>query len=78
MILPHHGSTNNLETRFVQHFNPSSVIASCSKRSVQNAYHPPEGSPIQGLYTANNGAITVKINTDGGLTVESFLNTAKN
>jgi len=78
LILPHHGSTTNLDVRFVESLKPAIVIASCSKRSVTNAYHPLEGSSIEAFYTASDGAVTVKIKADGTLNAKSFLNTAKN
>ena len=78
LILPHHGSTTNLDVRFVESLKPAVVIASCSKRSVTNAYRQPEGSSAQVFYTASDGAVTVKINADGMLTANSFLNTISN
>jgi competence protein ComEC len=78
LILPHHGSTTNLDARFVQSLKPTVVIASCSKRSVSNAYHPPEGSSTQAFYTASDGAVTVKIKADGALSADRFLSTATN
>jgi len=78
LILPHHGSTTNLDVRFVESLKPAVVIASCSKRFVRNAYHRPEGSSVQAFYTAIDGAVTVKINADGVLKANSFLSTAKN
>jgi competence protein ComEC len=73
LILPHHGSTNNLDAGFITALKPDIVIASCSKRSAKNAYHPPEGSSIRAFYTAIDGAVTVKINAGGILSIVSFL-----
>jgi len=78
LILPHHGSTNSLDVGFIESLKPDIIIASCSKRAVKNAYHPPEGSSIQTFYTASDGAVTVKINSGNILTTNSFLNVAKN
>jgi competence protein ComEC len=77
LILPHHGSTTNLDARFVESLKPAIVIASCSKRSVSNAYRPPKGASIQAFYTASDGAVTVKIKSDGKLDANGFLNAAK-
>ena len=77
LILPHHGSTTNLDARFVESLKPTIVIASCSKRSISNAYHPPKGASIQAFYTASDGAVTVKIKSDGNLDANGFLKAAK-
>ena len=78
LILPHHGSTTNLDVCFVESLKPAVVIASCSKRSVSNAYRPPEGSSMRAFYTASDGAVTIKINADGTLDADCFLNPSKN
>jgi competence protein ComEC len=78
LILPHHGSTTNLDARFVESLKPAVVIASCSKRSVKNAYQPPEGSSTQAFYTASDGAVMVKIKADGTLSTNRFLSRATN
>lgn len=73
MVLPHHGSTTNLDKRFIKHFNPSIAIASCSRRSLRNAYQPADKDIVETLYTARDGAITVKIKADGTISVDGFL-----
>ncbi|MHC4288764.1 MAG: DNA internalization-related competence protein ComEC/Rec2 [Planctomycetota bacterium] len=78
LILPHHGSTTNLDVGFVESLKPAVVIASCSKRSVSNAYRPPEGSSMRAFYTASDGAITIKINADSTMNADYFLKTDRN
>ena len=73
VVLPHHGSTNNLDSRFVEHLNPSFVIASGSLRNAANTYQPPAGSGIQKFHTAKDGAVTLKIKADGTLSTDGFL-----
>ena len=73
MVLPHHGSTNNLDEHFIEQLSPSVVIASCSRRNAPRAYHPPEDSDTQAFYTAIDGAVTVKIKADGTLSADGFL-----
>ncbi len=73
MVLPHHGSRNNLDERFIEQLSPSIVIASCSRRNAPRAYHPPEDSEMQAFYTAIDGAVTVKIKADGTLSADGFL-----
>lgn len=76
LVLPHHGSTNNLSQSFVESFNPSVLIASCSRRTVRNAYHPSSDSTTQAFYTATDGAVTVKIKADGTLSITGFRNSS--
>ncbi|MHC4926458.1 MAG: ComEC/Rec2 family competence protein [Planctomycetota bacterium] len=76
MVLPHHGSTNNLNPEFVEKLSPSAVITSCSTRHAPRAWQPPEDSGIQAFYTATDGAVTVKIKADGTLSADGFLKTA--
>ncbi|MHC5141661.1 MAG: DNA internalization-related competence protein ComEC/Rec2 [Planctomycetota bacterium] len=78
LILPHHGSTTNLDAHFVESLKPAVVVASCSKRSVKNAFHPPEESSIQAFYTASNGAVTININANGDLCTNPFISTSTN
>ncbi|MBL7214241.1 MAG: DNA internalization-related competence protein ComEC/Rec2 [Phycisphaerae bacterium] len=77
MVLPHHGSTTNLDTRFVEQLSPAIVIASCSRKNLSNAYKPHEGSDAQCFYTPIDGAVTVKIKADGTLRATGFLNSNK-
>lgn len=72
MMLPHHGSTNNLDLRFVEAFSPSTVIASCSTRALENTYHPKGDSETQAYYTASDGAVMIKIKADGTLNTTGF------
>jgi len=74
MVLPHHGSTTNLDTRFIEQLSPTIVIASCSSRNSPNAYHPSSDCQIQAFYTATNGAVTVKIKADGTISATGYLN----
>ena len=74
MILPHHGSTTNLDARFIEQLSPAIVIASCSGRNAPNAWCPLNHSQIRAFYTAIDGAVTVKIKADGALSAVGFLN----
>jgi competence protein ComEC len=73
LVLPHHGSTTNLNPGFVENFKPQAVIASCATNRVKNAYHPPTASGTQAFYTATDGAVTVKIKADSTLTTVGYL-----
>ena len=74
LILPHHGSTVNLDGHFVEQLAPDILIASCSSRNQPNAYHPAEDSDARCFYTSVDGAVTVKIKADGALSATGFLN----
>lgn len=73
MVLPHHGSTVNLDDRFISHFKPEVIIASCAYNRVENAWQSPEGSTAKVYYTGRDGAVTVKIKADGTLSADGFL-----
>ncbi|MDH4201608.1 MAG: DNA internalization-related competence protein ComEC/Rec2 [Phycisphaerae bacterium] len=74
LVLPHHGSTNNLDNGFVEHLNPAVVIASGSQRNMTNTYQPAAGSGMQIFHTAKDGAVSIKIKTDGTLSAAGYLN----
>lgn len=78
LVLPHHGSTTNLDVCFIESLNPSVVIASCSKKSVENAYQPSSESSIQAFYTGRDGAVSVTIKPDGSFNADSYLRPDKN
>ncbi len=73
MVLPHHGSTTNLDTAFIERLDPRILIASGARRNQPNAYRPPDGSGVQRFYTATDGAVTVTLQADGTLAAEGFL-----
>lgn len=74
MVLPHHGSTTNLDTRFIEQLSPRIVIASCSSKNTPNAWQPSGNFQMQPFYTAIDGAVTIKIKADGTLSTIGFLN----
>lgn len=73
LILPHHGSTVNLDEQFIRHLDPQTVIASCAWGRVENAWHPRKGSRIQAFHTGSDGAVTVKIKADGTVSAAGSL-----
>lgn len=72
IILPHHGSTTNLNTHFVTAFEPKIVIISCAGGRMANAYAPPNDSGIEIFYTPVDGAVTITIKADGTLSAAGF------
>jgi competence protein ComEC len=74
LVLPHHGSTNNLDNGFVEQLDPAVVIASGSQRNMTNTYQPAAGSGMQIFHTAKDGAVSIKIKADGTLSAAGYLN----
>jgi len=72
MLLPHHGSTVNLDERFIEQLNPRILIASCAPSRVKNAWHPSEPSSRKAFYTGTDGAVTTKIKADGTVSTVGF------
>jgi len=74
VILPHHGSTANLQTGFVEHFQPQVVVASCAANRLATIYRPLPSSGIKAFYTPADGAVTIQIKADGTLSAVGFSN----
>jgi competence protein ComEC len=72
IVLPHHGSTHNLNTQFVASFRPRILVASCAEGRIGNAFVPTAESGIEAFYTPVDGAITVTIKADGTLSAIGF------
>jgi competence protein ComEC len=65
MILPHHGSIRNLSNEFIENISPQVLVASCSRKRYESAYQSPVITKV--FYTPIDGAVTIKIKTDGTL-----------
>jgi competence protein ComEC len=72
LILPHHGSVTNLSESFTQTVAGETLIASCAHRRIPNAYQPKPGQQV--FYTGRDGAVEVKIKTDGTICAVGFIN----
>lgn len=72
IVLPHHGSTTNLDAGFVAAFEPKIVIASCAAGRVGNAFVPEAGRGVEAFYTPADGAVTVNTKADGTLCAIGF------
>jgi len=71
VVMPHHGSTSNLIDGFVEKIGGGILITSCSRTRYEAAYQSPTGATV--FYTPVDGAVTVKITTDGTITTASFV-----
>ena len=70
MVLPHHGSTRNLAEGFVESIGAEILIASCSRSRYESAYKSASDAKV--FYTPVDGAVTVRIRTDGRILVTEF------
>jgi competence protein ComEC len=77
MVLPHHGSTVNLDERFIERLDPQTVIASCAVSRVKNAWRPSQSSARKAFYTGRDGAVTTKIKADGTISTAGFLTSSE-
>lgn len=71
LILPHHGSTTNLSDEFMQKIAGEIIIASCAESRIANAYKSDNGQHV--FYTGRDGAVEVKIKTDGTICAAGFV-----
>jgi len=69
MVLPHHGSARTLDRAFLTNLAPEIAIASCSRADLERG-RIVSGNPAGKIFhTAENGAITVCVETAGVVTV---------
>jgi competence protein ComEC len=77
VIIPHHGSAKTLDAAFLENLNAKVLICSCDRtqyeRIIGNA-GPASGTPnrTKTLYTAEDGAITVVVGSDGTIETAAF------
>jgi competence protein ComEC len=71
LVLPHHGSTTNLFEAFVRRLAANIVIASCAGSRLSGVYKPAQNQTA--FYTARDGAVEVKIKTDGTIRAVGFI-----
>jgi len=71
VVMPHHGSTRNLIDGFVEKIGAKTLIASCSRARYEAAYKSASGAKV--FYTPVDGAVTVRISTDGKMRGTGFV-----
>ena len=77
VVIPHHGSTKTLDRAFLPNLNAKVLICSCDRtqyeRIIGNAGSA-SGKPKRAntLYTAEDGAITVVVGSDGTIETAAF------
>jgi beta-lactamase superfamily II metal-dependent hydrolase len=70
LIMPHHGSQTHLNEQFIRAVDPSVIVVSCSRTRQASAYRPPP--TIHAFYTPTDGAVTIRIEPDGAVTVHGY------
>jgi len=72
IIVPHHGSVNTMATEFLQTLDADISICSCSRRSYEKQLAEKPANNTKTFYTPKDGAIAVRIDTEGALRTETF------
>jgi len=72
VVVPHHGSPRTLEADFLQRLGADILIYSCSQRQYQACKRPAPEDKRKSFYTAEDGAITVRIDKKGTITCSSY------
>jgi competence protein ComEC len=65
VIVPHHGSTRTSYAAFLEKLGPDILIVSCDRTQYERYSTAPRKDNAKSLYTARDGAITVRINKNG-------------
>ncbi|MBN1786845.1 MAG: DNA internalization-related competence protein ComEC/Rec2 [Sedimentisphaerales bacterium] len=71
MTTPHHGSARNIEPDFLSHFKPEILITSCSASRLGGTSKAIANFE-QSYYTPKDGTVTVLINRNGQIKVQTF------
>ena len=67
IVMPHHGSKNNLLENYAEKLGAKIAIVSCQKKRLQSSWKP--DGRIDAYYTPINGAITVRIKKNGAIKI---------
>jgi competence protein ComEC len=73
VVVPHHGSVRTSTPDFIRMLDAEILLCSCSKRQYENMTDGiQQGSKGKQFYTPMDGAITVKIEKSGIITITTF------
>ena len=77
VVIPHHGSPTTLDTTFLERLSAKVLICSCDRTQYERIMGntgPASGTPKRAktLYTAQEGAITVVVGSDGTIEAAAF------
>lgn len=73
IFVPHHGSENTLEKNFLQQTGAGICICNCSKWDIERDRIIKPDKKRRFLYTAEHGAIFLRINPEGTIDTRTFI-----
>jgi competence protein ComEC len=73
IIVPHHGSTKTLNPGFLENLQADTLIYSCGQKQYEGQKTIGQKNNSKLLYTARDGAITIRINKDGDIKTDAFV-----
>ncbi|MCX5635145.1 MAG: MBL fold metallo-hydrolase, partial [Planctomycetota bacterium] len=73
VVVPHHGSIRTLDDSFLENLNAGILIYSCGRTQYENQHSSQPANSIKSFYTARDGAITVRIDKNGDIKTDTFL-----
>jgi len=73
VVAPHHGSVTTAEPGFIEKLAPQILVCSCDRRTYQRHCQARTDDQVEVFYTARDGAVTIRIGQDGGLSVSTYL-----
>lgn len=72
VVVPHHGSTNTLWPEFLEKLNADILVYSCDQSLYEKHQADKKDKDSKSFYTAADGAITIEIEKDGEIKVNTF------
>jgi competence protein ComEC len=73
IVVPHHGSARTMDAEFLKTLDPNILICSCSRSHYEKHQVIKPLNSAKSLYTAKDGAVTVRIDKESTLQVETFI-----
>ncbi len=65
VVVPHHGSVRTLEPDFLERIGAGTLIYSCDRSQYERLQVVTENDDVNSFYTAEDGAVVVRIDKDG-------------
>jgi competence protein ComEC len=72
LIVPHHGSLNTLDPKFLESLDPEILICSCSQAALANKQTLAQFQEKQVLHTATHGAVSITVKPSGQLSISTM------
>ena len=71
VVAPHHGSTRTTDPKFLTRLKAEALISSCGRREYKTRQESGVETSAKRFYTAEHGAITIRIDKGGGMKIET-------